>query len=81
MESLNQDPIHIGLLIANNTKFMVDVPQRACEHFCVINELCRLARVPTHHDDVIMIPLSPINKRTMREIHTHLINKGIQGTQ
>lgn len=37
---LRGEPINLGLLIADNIKYMANVAQKAYGHFCVINELC-----------------------------------------
>lgn len=65
MAILNDELIDVGILIVENLKFMVDAPQQSCGHFCVINELCWLARVLTQPDNVIIIPMVPIRKITM----------------
>lgn len=33
MEILNQEPINVRMLMADNVKFMVDSPQQACGNF------------------------------------------------
>lgn len=65
MAILNQGPIDVGLLIAKNIKYMDGEPQRACGHFCVINELCRLTGVPIRVDDVMVSHMLSINKSFM----------------
>lgn len=48
--------------MADNVKFMVDSPQRACGNFFIINELCMLARVQSHPDELMVSLILPINK-------------------
>lgn len=65
MAILNQYLIDAELLITSNIKLIVDAPQRACGHFCIINELCRLEGVTSHPDDVMISPMVQINKNTI----------------
>lgn len=50
---------------------MVESPQRTCLHLCVINELCRLAGVGVQSDNVMVSPMIPIHKKTMRRISSN----------
>lgn len=78
MVVMNHELINVGLLIAENTKYMVDVPQRVYENFCLINELCKLAGVQSHPDGEMVTPMLPINRSAMRWIQTHPIYEGGQ---
>lgn len=69
---LRGEPINVRYLISENIKNMANAAQRACGHLCVINELCRRARVPTYADDETIGPKAPINASTIRRIqHNH----------
>lgn len=70
MTILNNEPIDVGLLIVNNIKYMTDFPQRNCGHMCIINELCWLVGVQAQLDNVMISPMMPISKSTMRKIPT-----------
>lgn len=48
---LREEPINLGLLIAENIKYTANVAQKACGHFYVINELCRREGVSVYLDD------------------------------
>lgn len=51
---------------------MDNIAQRACGYLCVINELCRRARVPTYLYDEMIGPKTPINASTIRNLqHNH----------
>lgn len=78
MEIQYYEPIDVGLLIVENFKYMVDTPQGACGNFCFINELCKLSRVPSHLDDVMVSPMLAIHGSVIRSIPTHPINEDIQ---
>lgn len=76
MVVLNDEPIDVGILIVENVKFMVNAPQQSCGNFCVINEVCWLARVLTQSDNVIIILMAPIRKITMGRLPAYSINEG-----
>lgn len=75
MDILNEEPIYLGILMADNIKFMADTPQQSCRHFYFINELWRWDGVPTQPDDVMIRPIAPIRKSTMRRFPTQTLNE------
>lgn len=68
MAILNHEQINIGLLIANNIKYMAKASQKTCGHLCIINELFMLPKVNAQPVDVMIRPMQPINKSTVRII-------------
>lgn len=67
----NNEPINVRMLIEDNIKYMDETPQRTYGHLCVINELWRLAGVLVQPDDVMVIPIIPVNISAMKIISTH----------
>lgn len=71
---LRGEPIDLGRLIAENIKYMDNATQRACGHFCVINELCRGVGVPVYPEVEMISPKAPLNVSAIRRLeHIHHI--------
>lgn len=68
ISSFKGEPINLGLLIADNIKYMANAAQKACGNFYVINELCRRADVSVHPDDEIISPKAPLNSSSIRRL-------------
>lgn len=69
---LRGEPIDLGRLISKNIKYMANITQQTCEHFCIINELCRRSGVPIYHDDKMIGPKAHINALAIRRLqHNH----------
>lgn len=69
---LRGEPIDVAHLIYENIKYTTNVAQRACGHFCVINELCRRVWVPIYSDDDMIGPKTPRNASIVRSLqHNH----------
>lgn len=68
---LNDEPNDVGHLICRNSRCMADAPQRACGHFCTINELHKLSGVSTHLDNEILVLKSLITSSTMSKFQAH----------
>lgn len=67
-----------GRVMEENIKYMAYVPQCDCDHFCIINKLCRLTDVQSHPYYKIMIPMQPISHSTMQRLLTCPIHGSFQ---
>ncbi|KAI5402357.1 hypothetical protein KIW84_050103 [Lathyrus oleraceus] len=78
---LRGGPIDLGRLIYENIKYMVNAAQRACGHFCVINELCRRVCVPAYPEDEIISPKTPLNASAIRRMQNMHQGEDVQNDQ
>lgn len=70
---LRGESINVGCLISENIKNMANAAKGACGHFCVINELCERAGIPTYPCDEMIGPKDPINVSMVKRLqHNHL---------
>lgn len=60
---------------------MAKVVQKACGHFCVINELCGRAGVPIYPDDEIITPKAPLNASAIRRLQNMHQEEAAQNDQ
>lgn len=63
---LNGELIDVGSIITHNIKYMADTSQKNCRNYCIINKLCRLVRVHTHPNNVMIILKALIKTSTIR---------------
>lgn len=45
MSIMHDEPIYVGCLIIGSINSIFDRPHKTCGHFCIINELCKVAGV------------------------------------
>lgn len=78
---LRGEPINSVLLIADNIKYMANVAQKACGHFCVINELCRRAGVLVYPNDEMLNLKAPSNASTIWKLQNMHKGEAVQNDQ
>ncbi|KAI5404413.1 hypothetical protein KIW84_051542 [Lathyrus oleraceus] len=78
---LRGEVINLGLLIAENIKYMANNAQKACGNFYVINELCRRVSMTVYPDGELISPKAPLNASAIRRLQNMHHGEAAQSNQ